>query len=264
MIVLSHQIILYVLERVFKKKYRTIDDKISISSGKIDKYECLTVDEILPPDQNRAIEQVKITYSPLGKTFGKQVKTIENQGEKQIKTLEEDGKRLVQSSGKKESLLKQKQVFGELADERMGKTQNLSNQINFNNLIYHFKGESGPKHFITFEGSLGFYKNIEDSYTSLEIAKENQKKKSDLNEIVREKWKYKSKEQKSAIKNIKNCYESQEKFIKLFNDYSKIASKAKYRSIYGEGLNILTPRQMLQGLSIAPAQLKQLIHLKSY
>ena len=58
----------------------------------------------------------------------------------------------------------------------MGKTQNLRNQINFNNLIYHFKGESGPKHFIAFEGSLGFYKNIEDSYTSLEIAKENQKK----------------------------------------------------------------------------------------
>ena len=51
---------------------------------------------------------------------------------------------------------------------------------------------------------------------------------------------------------------------KLFNDYSKIASKAKYRSIYGEGLNILTPRQMLQGLSIALAQLRQLIHLKSY
>ena len=31
---------------------------------------------ILPPDQNRAIEQAKITYSPSGKAFEKQIKTI--------------------------------------------------------------------------------------------------------------------------------------------------------------------------------------------
>ena len=29
------------------------------------------------------IEQAKFTYSPLGKAFGKQIKTIEYQGEKQ-------------------------------------------------------------------------------------------------------------------------------------------------------------------------------------
>ena len=32
------------------------------------------------------IEQVKFTYSPLGKTFEKQIKAIGDQGEKQIKT----------------------------------------------------------------------------------------------------------------------------------------------------------------------------------
>ena len=37
---------------------------------------------------------------------------------------------------------------------------------------------------------------------------------------------------------------------KLFNDYSKIESKAKYRSIYGEGLKILTPKEILQRLPI--------------
>ena len=44
--------------------------------------------------------------------------------------------------------------------------------------------------------------------------------------------------------------------IKVFNDYSKIASKAKYKSIYGEGLKILTPKQLLQRLSIALVQAK--------
>ena len=72
----------------------TIDDKIkdeklqydinrqaakmsALSSGKIDKYEYLTGEEILPSDQSRIIEQGKFTNSPLGKAFEKQRKTIE-------------------------------------------------------------------------------------------------------------------------------------------------------------------------------------------
>ena len=57
--------------------------------------------------------------------------------------------------------------------------------------------------------------------------------------------KYESEEQINAMKNIKTLYESQEKVIKLFNDYSKIISKAKYKSFCGEGLKISTPKQML-------------------
>ena len=81
----------------------TIDDKIEDEklqndinreavkiSGKIDKYEFLTGEEILPSEQRRVIEQVKFTYSPLGKAY-----------EKQIKALEEDGKQLVKSSSRK-------------------------------------------------------------------------------------------------------------------------------------------------------------------
>ena len=54
----------------------------ALSSGKIDKYEYLTNDEILPPDESRIIEQAKFTYSPLSRTFKKQIKAIENQEEK--------------------------------------------------------------------------------------------------------------------------------------------------------------------------------------
>ena len=39
--------------------------KISaLSSGKIDKYECLTGEEILPSNQQEIIGQAKLTYSP--------------------------------------------------------------------------------------------------------------------------------------------------------------------------------------------------------
>ena len=69
----------------------TIDDKIkdeklqhdisreaakilALWSGKIDKYEFPTSEEILSSDQSRIIEQVKFTYFPLGKAFKKQIK----------------------------------------------------------------------------------------------------------------------------------------------------------------------------------------------
>ena len=56
--------------------------KIStISSGKFDKYEYLAGRKILPSEQSRQIEQDKFT-SPLGKSFEKQRKTIENQRRK--------------------------------------------------------------------------------------------------------------------------------------------------------------------------------------
>ena len=46
--------------------------KISVlSSGKIDKYEYITGEEILPSDESRIIEQAKSTYSPLDKAFEK-------------------------------------------------------------------------------------------------------------------------------------------------------------------------------------------------
>ena len=80
----------------------TIDDKIrdeklqydsnweaakmsALSSGKIDKYEYFTGEEILPFDQIRIIEQAKFTYSPLRKAFEKQIKTTEEQGKNKLK-----------------------------------------------------------------------------------------------------------------------------------------------------------------------------------
>ena len=60
----------------------------------------------------------------------KNIKTIKDQGEKQIEALVKHDKQLVKSSSEKESLtlLKQKVIFDELANERMSKIRNLSTQ----------------------------------------------------------------------------------------------------------------------------------------
>ena len=59
------------------------------------KYEYLTGEDILPFNQQQIIEQTKFTYSPLGKAFDKQIKTIKDQGKKQadaLNTLKSDNK----------------------------------------------------------------------------------------------------------------------------------------------------------------------------
>ena len=55
------------------------------SSGKIHKYECLKGQDVLSPDQSKVIEKVTFTYSPLGKAFEKQTKTIEDQEKDKLK-----------------------------------------------------------------------------------------------------------------------------------------------------------------------------------
>ena len=59
----------------------------TLSPGKIDRYELLTGEEILPSDQCKIIQQSKFTYCPLGKAFEKQTKTTEDQGIKQVEAL---------------------------------------------------------------------------------------------------------------------------------------------------------------------------------
>ena len=58
-----------------KLKY-DINREAAKISGKIDKYEYLTGEEILPSNQQQITEQAKFTYFPLGKACEKQIKTI--------------------------------------------------------------------------------------------------------------------------------------------------------------------------------------------
>ena len=55
---------------------------------------------------------------------------------------------------------------------------------------------------------------------------------------------------------MKFRYKSRQAIIKLFKDYFSIVSEVKYEIKYGEGIKILTPKQILQRLPIAFAQVK--------
>ena len=49
---------------------------MALSSRKINKYEYLTGEDILPSNQRQIMQQARFTYSLLGKAFEKQIKTI--------------------------------------------------------------------------------------------------------------------------------------------------------------------------------------------
>ena len=121
--------------------------KISaLSSGKIHKYEYLTGENIFPSNQQQIIEQAKITYSPLGKAFEKQIKTIEDRGKKQVDALK-NLKPIKQSKAityddddnddddvDDESLEQKKETYNKILDEKLDEIQELSRETDYKTL----------------------------------------------------------------------------------------------------------------------------------
>ena len=141
--------------------------KISaLSSGKIHNYEYLTVEDILPSNQQQIIEQAKFTYSPLGKAFEKQIKTIEDQGKKQVDALENlkpiEGSKAINYHDD-ESLEQKQETYNKLFDEKLDEIQELSREIDYKNLNYNFTTKaSGSINFIKFKGPFSLFKKIRD------------------------------------------------------------------------------------------------------
>ena len=94
----------------------------ALSSVKIDKYEHLTGEEILPSNQKKIIEQAKFTYSPLVKAFEKQIKKIEDQEREQVEAVK-DLKAREQTKATKDksddNSLLSKKIYYRLLRERM-------------------------------------------------------------------------------------------------------------------------------------------------
>ena len=103
--------------------------KVSVlSSGKIHIYEYLNGEDILPSNQQQIIEQAKFTYSPLGKAFEKQVKTIENQGQKQVDALKDlkpkEQTKLIEDKSNNQS--KAATIFNNLINKRKKNNQRIT------------------------------------------------------------------------------------------------------------------------------------------
>ena len=114
----------------------------ALSSGKIDKYEYLTCKEILPFNQQQIIEQAKFTYSPLGKSFEKQIKTIEDQGQKQVQALKdlkpEEQTKAVEGKSNNQSM--SANIFNDLINKIKSIMNDLFESVDKNQLYFEYVG----------------------------------------------------------------------------------------------------------------------------
>ena len=115
--------------------------KISaLSSGKIDKYEYLTGEEILSSNQQQIIEQAKFTFSPLGNAFEKQTKTIKDQGEKQIETIQDNKKQLTNTQELTIKNIIPENIWNDEAKKEMNKISRIEKTVDREKLAYKASG----------------------------------------------------------------------------------------------------------------------------
>ena len=177
--------------------------KISaLSSGKIDKYEYLTGEEILPSNQQRIIQQAKFNYSPLGKAFEKQIKTINDQGKKQVKAIQ-DNKQLVNinKDDYKDKLLhsKEREIFNDIYNKRLEKIEEMNNLIDYDDLDYVVLRSNMEYNFSMEKDPISFLTAIKEGEMSLEEAKNRQKNYLYYLNIIRKGYKSRAKK-KNLIK----------------------------------------------------------------
>ena len=136
----------------------------ALSSGKVDKYEYLTGEEILPSNQQQIIEKAKFTYSLLGKAFEKQTKTIEEQGEKQLKAINDSTiKKYIPEI-----------ILNDEAKKELDKISEIEKNVNREKLVY--KTNIRTYDFQNFQTIRTFARDIYNDEISLEEANADQGK----------------------------------------------------------------------------------------
>ena len=200
----------------------------------------------------------------MGKALEKQIKTIEDQGNKQVKAIQD--KQIVNINNKNDYkddyndkllLLKEREIFKDIYNKRLDRIEELNNKIDYNNLKYSVYSKEDLLDFSKLLDPLTLLDKIKKGEIALETAKYYQK--ALLKNIKPIRKGNKNAEQKKILANINMFYNSRNSAIKFIEDYGSMILEAKRLAKdeqEGKGLKILTPNQMLKRLPIALAQVK--------
>ena len=157
--------------------------KISaLSSGKIHKYQYLTGEDILPSSNQQITEQARFTYSPLGKVFDKQIKTIEDQGKKQVDALNTLNLIIMKTLQiKNENIIPKSAFASDEAKEEINRILKVEKNVDREKLVY----DSGKYtyDFRMFNTIRTFAEDLYEGKITLEEADEDQ---SDLTDMINE------------------------------------------------------------------------------
>ena len=163
--------------------------KISaLPSGKIHKYEYLTDEEILPSDQQQIIEQAKFTYSLLGKAFEKQIKTIEDQGQKKVGALKDLKRSKTKEQtkpikGKSNNQSRATVIFNDLIKIKRIMNE-LYESVNMNKLYFEYVGPTKNVTFYEYMDSKETFDKLKNGQLKYDNALKRQKEfLKKLNEV---------------------------------------------------------------------------------
>ena len=234
--------------------------KISaLSSGKLDKYEYLTGEEILPSNQQQIIQQAKFNYSPLGKAIEKQIKTIKDQGEKQAVALES-----LNVPNKKLSSIKDfipiENLNPEIINE-IKRIEEIEKKVDRNKMVY--KGANKTYDFRNFKTICTFGNEIRNNVITLDTANIEQANLLsyvyDFSKKTRPRNPAQKQTKAGIVDSVTSLVQGREMVINAFKSgifHVSKESQEDEESQEGKGLKILTPNQMLKRLPIALAQVK--------
>ena len=177
----------------------------------------------------------------------------------------------------------EKEIFNKLVDERLDEITRLDGKVNPDNLIYRYKGKTTDRKFDKFDNAFNLFDKIRNGKIKLADEKNDQIKfKSNFKWnkkklIKKNKWK---EQRKNVLYNIEMPYKAKNSVIKFSDYYYLLAFEVNYQATKGEaenqpakdeaksqvtkyqatsegkGLKILNPKQILQRLPIALAQIK--------
>ena len=134
----------------------------------------------------------------------------------------------------------------------------LYDSVDYNNLKFEYVGSTEDVSVYEYMDSKELFNKIKNS--QIRFSEAMNKQKDFLKKLNEVKMDEKNDEQKEVIENLNKFYNSREEVINFFRDYIEMLSDANYdakqNETKGKGLKILTPKQMLQRLPIALAQVK--------
>ena len=149
-------------------------------------------------------------------------------------------------------------IFNDLIYKRKKILNELYKSVDKNKLYFEYVAPLKDVSFYEYMVSKELFNELKDNHIRFNDALEKQKELlKNINEV---KTGGKNSEQEKVVTNLDNFYKSREEVFNFFRDYTKMFFDASYEAkqdeTKGTGLKILTPKQMLQRLPIALAQVK--------
>ena len=149
----------------------------------------------------------------MGKAFEKQIKTIEDQGQKQVDALKDlkpkEQTKPIEDKSNNQS--KATIIFNELINKRKELMSELYDSVDYNNLKFEYVGPTKDVSFYEYKDSKELFNAIKNN--QIKFSEVKNKQNEFLNKLNNIKIGKKTTEQKEVINNLEKFYNSREEML---------------------------------------------------